>query len=187
MKTIRTLALAAAMVVGAASAHAANPYEAKANELAKGEIAGWLKTPVVIDAVKAQNAKNAALTEADIKALDAKWAAGDKGTIDPVLNNPLSQYLKKVQADSKGKYLEIFVTDNKGVNVGQSDKTSDIWQGDEPKFTEVFPKGASAIHLSDVKQDESTQAFVMQISVPVVDGGANIGTVTASVDAEMLR
>jgi hypothetical protein len=43
------------------------------------------------------------------------------------------------------------------------------------------------MHLSDVEEDESSQTFQMQISIPVVDGGTVIGAVTVGVNAEMLE
>jgi hypothetical protein len=181
--------LMSAVVMGILSMGAvaqANEYEAKAKALADGKIKAWLANPAVINAVKAQNTKNASLTPADIATLDKKWAAGDKSVVDPALNNTLSDYLKKIVKDGGGLYTEIFVMDNKGLNVGQSDKTSDLWQGDEAKWQKTYPAGPSAIHLSDVEMDESSQAFQMQISIPVVDGGANIGAVTVGVNADKL-
>ena len=36
--------------------------------------------------------------------------------------------------------------DNKGLNVGQSDVTSDYWQGDEAKWKKSYKMGAGAVH-----------------------------------------
>jgi serine/threonine protein kinase len=50
--------------------------------------------------------------------------------IDSLLKNELSAFLAKKKAESKGLLTEIFVMDNKGLNVGQSDVTSDYgWPG----------------------------------------------------------
>ncbi|MFN3826091.1 MAG: PDC sensor domain-containing protein [Micavibrio sp.] len=161
--------------------------EAAAKELATSKIAAWLNTPTVVDAVKAQNEKHAALDEAGIKALDERWKGGDASLVDPVLGNDLSTYLKKVVADGGGLYTEIFVMDNKGLNVGQSDKTSDYWQGDEDKWSKTFSVGADAVHISEVEFDESTQTYQVQLSLPVNDGGAPVGAVTIGLNAEMLK
>jgi hypothetical protein len=83
-------------------------------------------------------------------------------------------------------YTEIFVMDNKGLNVGQSDVTSDYWQGDEAKWQKTYQVGPDAIHVSDVEQDESSQVFQAQVSVPVVDGGQVIGAVTVGVNVDAL-
>jgi hypothetical protein len=83
---------------------------------------------------------------------------------------------------------EIFVMDNKGLNVGQSDITSDYWQGDEAKWQKTYSVGASAIHISDVAKDESTQSFQSQLSLPVVDPANNqvIGAVTIGINVEQI-
>ena len=98
------------------------------------------------------------------------------------------KYLKKVEADSQGLITEIFVMDDKGLNVGQSDVTSDYWQGDEAKWQKTYQVGPDAIHISDVEQDESTQRFQSQLSLPVVDPDTKkpIGAVTIGIDVENL-
>src|SRR3546814_14062372 len=105
--------------------------------------------PVVIDAIKAQNAKHASLAQDKIDALDKQWRAetkaGAKPLIDSVIGNPLSAYLKKKEADSKGLVTEIFVMEDKGLNVGQSDVTSDYWQGDVAKWQKTYSVGPKAI------------------------------------------
>lgn len=165
----------------------ANEYEVQAMELANNQIKEFIQNPVVVSTLRAQNDAHAELDEAAVIELDKKWRAGDQDTIDPVLNNELSDYLKQVQEQSEGLYTEIFVMDNKGLNVGQSDKTSDYWQGDEDKWQKTYLVGADAIHLSDIEEDESSQTFQMQISVPVVDGDEVIGAATIGVNAELLE
>ena len=76
--------------------------------------------------------------------------------------------------------------DNKGLNVGQSDVTSDYWQGDEAKWQKTFSVGPTAVFVDKVEKDESTQKFQTQVSISIVDGGAAIGAVTVGLDVEML-
>jgi hypothetical protein len=78
--------------------------------------------------------------------------------------------------------------DNKGLNVGQSDVTSDYWQGDEAKWQKTYSVGPAAVFVDKIEQDESTQKFQTQVSISVVDpaGGAVIGAVTVGLDVEML-
>jgi hypothetical protein len=47
--------------------------------------------------------------------------------------------------------------------------TSDMWQGDEEKFTETYSIGPGAVHFSEVELDESTQRYQAQISLTIVD------------------
>ena len=78
--------------------------------------------------------------------------------------------------------------DDKGLNVGQSDVTSDYWQGDEAKWQKSFSAGPGAIFVDKVEKDESTQTFQTQISIAIVDPSSNkvVGAVTVGVDVEQL-
>ncbi|MCC6718982.1 MAG: hypothetical protein IT555_13955 [Acetobacteraceae bacterium] len=151
-----------------------------------------LSTPAILAAVREQNIRHASLTQADIDRLDKQWRAEVSATkrplIDPVLAHPVSAALKAVQADSKGLITEIFVMDNKGLNVAQSEVTSDYWQGDEAKFQKTFDKGPNAIFVDKVELDESTQEFQAQLSFTLVDPAtqASIGAVTVGISIERL-
>lgn len=186
---LRVSALIAVSVL--ASSAAAQDLDQAKVQAAVAEFRQWAGEPVVTDAVKAQNAAHAALTQADIDAKDLQWRAEAKLISSPmisaILANDLSQYLSGVKDNAKGVYTEIFVMDNKGLNVGQSDVTSDYWQGDEEKFTETFGVRPEAVHVSEVEYDESTQTYQVQISIAVVDSGLPVGAMTVGMDAEALQ
>lgn len=194
IKDIRFSGLVAAVVLTltASPALAAGPHVAPMQEIGKTKVASWLNNSAVIEAVKAQNAKNASVSQSEIDTLDKAWRAevkfGGGSMTKSVLGNSLSSYLKKVKADSQGLYTEIFVMDNKGLNVGQSDVTSDYWQGDEAKWQKTYKVGPQAMHIGKVKTDESTQTLQSQLSMPVVDPatGKVIGAVTVGVNVELL-
>ena len=171
---------------------AAQDIAGPARALVESEIGAWLRDPLVLDALKAQNARNASLTQADIDALDRQWraetSASSRPMIDAVLANPLSRHLKMLRERSEGLYTEIFVMDDKGLNVGQSDVSSDYWQGDEAKWQETYLAGPGAIHIGEIEQDESTQMFQSQISLAIVDPATNavIGAMTVGVNVDLL-
>lgn len=152
-----------------------------------------LASDLVISSIKSQNSTNENLSQRDIDTLDQKWRAeiqGDSGNlINSTLENDLSGYLSEVLEDSEGLYTEIFVMDNKGLNVGQSGLTSDYWQGDESKWQKTFLVGANAVHASDIEFDESSQTYQLQISVAITDPANNqvIGAATFGVNAEALE
>ena len=189
---LRSLAPAALLALSASPLLAANEHVEPMKEIGKTKVAAWLNNSAVIEAIKAQNAKNASVGQSEIDKLDKEWRAevksGGGKLTSSVLNNALSSYLKKVKADSHGLYTEIFVMDNKGLNVGQSDVTSDYWQGDEAKWQKTFKMGPQAVHVGSVKTDESTQTLQSQLSLPVVDpaSGQVIGAVTVGVNVEQL-
>ena len=192
---LKKMSIAAAFIgiIGASGAAiAAEKHEAAAKAFAESTLKKWMSEAVVIDSIKAQNAKHAALDQAKIDALDKQWRAetkaGSKPLIEQYLGNSLSAHLKKLKAASKGLVTEIFVMDDKGLNVGQSDVTSDYWQGDEAKWQKTFLVGPGTIFVDKIEKDESTQAFQSQISMAIADptSGKVIGAVTVGVDIDEL-
>jgi hypothetical protein len=192
LKKLFIAAAVAAIVASSGAALAQEKHEAPAKAFAEGKLKQWMSEPVVIDAIKAQNAKHASLEQAKIDELDKQWRAETKSASKPLieqhLGNPLSAYLKKLKADTKGLVTEIFVMDDKGLNVGQSDVTSDYWQGDEAKWQKTFLVGPSAVFIDKIEKDESSQAFQSQISMAIADPatGKAIGAVTVGVDVDEL-
>lgn len=158
----------------------------------KANLISWLSDKTVIAAIKAQNEKNASLTQAEVDKLDKQWRAevdaAQKPLIDSVMKNALSALLAKKKDETKGVVTEVFVMDDKGLNVGQSDITSDYWQGDEAKWKKTFLVGPDAIFLDKVEKDESTQALQMQVSVSIKDPetGKPIGAVTFGINVDQL-
>ncbi len=188
MRNFFKLAAVASFVFAGGSAFA-NEYADQLNELASGRIAEIVSSAEVVSAVKAQNEVSSSYDQAKVDALDKQWRAevdaSDKPLIDEVLSRALSEYLLGVQDESEGVFTEIFAMDAKGLNVGQSGVTSDYWQGDEGKWQVPFNEGT--VELGDVEEDESTQTFQSQVSVPVVDeNGDRIGAVTFGVNVGLL-
>ena len=193
MKNIVKIALAASVMALAINPSFADGEHIPAvTEYANANIRPWLGEAVIISAVKAQNEANGGLVQADIDALDKEWRAGvdggDTALIDKVLGNDLSGFLRDKQMGSNGVITEIFVTDAKGLNVGQSDVTSDYWQGDEDKWQKTFGTGdAQAIFVDEAEKDESTQKLQSQVSMTIADeGGAPIGAITVGINLDAL-
>ena len=191
---MRKIVLAAmAIIFLAPAAYAAGEHEGPIRELVKNQIKGWTANPAIVAAVKAQNGKHAGLAQADIDALDKKWRAetdaGSKPMIDELLGRPASKELAGYKNGGEGLFTEIFVMDNKGLNVAQSDVTSDYWQGDEAKWKKTFLAGPDALFIDEVEFDESTQTYQAQVSVSIADpdSGESIGAITVGVNVELLE
>lgn len=186
------LGLLLCSTVGANPALAEDEYVAAARAYVEQHVVPFLSEAVVVDAINAQNAKFAGLQQADVDALDQKWRAeveaGDKPMIDEALASPLSKFLVEQREKSEGVITELFVTDGKGLNVGQSDPTSDYWQGDEAKWQKSFQAGPGAVFVDEVEKDESTQQLQTQVSATIVDPktGAAIGAITVGLNVEGL-
>lgn len=183
------VALAAMLVTS--PAFAAGEHEGAVRDFVSKNIMPWLSSPEVVEAVKAQNASNAGLGQADIDKLDKQWRAevdaSAKPLIDATLANSLSRFLMAKKSENSALITEMFVMDNKGLNVGQSDVTSDYWQGDEGKWQKTYPMGPDAVFIDDVEKDESTQMLQTQVSISIKDAsGAAIGAITVGLNVEEL-
>ena len=171
----------------------AGDYDAMLRDLANDQLSAWVSRSEVTQAIAAQNAEHAGLSEADITALDQQWRAGvdggDAALIDEVLGRPSSQLLAELQAETEGLVTEVFIMDNRGLNVAQSGITSDLWQGDEAKWQKTYGMGPGAMHFGDVEFDESSQTYQTQLSMTITDPGtgAAIGAVTFGIDVGYLE
>lgn len=180
---------AAALVAGAAEA---NDYAPAMQAFLEGEVRAWAEDPVIVAAIREQNARTARLHQSEIDALDAAWrsevGAADAPTIAPVLQSDASAFLRSRVGNSGGRITEIFAMDARGLNVASSGVTSDYWQGDEAKFTETYPAGPTGVHFGEIEFDESSQSYQGQISLTITDPatGEAIGAMTVGVNAEAL-
>lgn len=166
--------------------------DAAARSYVMNQAKTWLENPLIVSAINAQNAEHNSLQQPDIDALDKQWrresVTGRGPLIDRVMSSELSVFLQGVREQSQGLITEVFIMDNLGLNVGQSDLTSDFWQGDEAKWQKTFSVGPDAVFVDDVELDESSQRYQTQVSYAISDPatGQVIGAVTIGIDAEGL-
>jgi len=190
LTAISAVALVVGLSFGAVDAQAGNEFEPQIKAAYAKYVASWLSDPAVVNAIKAQNAKHAGMSAAEIDKADKEWRAEKKAgggeMIKGVLSNALSGFLKGKKSASGGLITEMFVMDNKGMNVGQSDPTSDYMQGDESKWKKSYGAGSGAMFVDDVEFDDSTKSFQSQVSGTVSDGGKAIGAITVGLNVEKL-
>jgi hypothetical protein len=189
LSNIAALALTAAFL---ATAPAARADEAQVKSLTFAymdtKVRDWLEQADLLAAVRAANVANAALSQDDIDALDARWRDGDQTLIAPVLGGVASVALRKLCEGSRGIVTEMILMDNKGLNVGQCGPSSDYWQGDEAKYQKTFPMGPDTIFLDEIELDESSGHEQLQANITVTDPdtGDAIGALTVGIDAGFL-
>lgn len=159
--------------------------QTKVEQYAESTIVKMGTDRIIVNAVKVQNAKNKSIDE--IKLLDEQWQAADGITdfMRNLMESECGRHLRNIKSKAPS-YTEIFVMDNQGANVAISDKTSDYWQGDEDKFIKSYNQGNGGLHISDAQWDESSQATIVQVSVPVKDGNNVIGALTIGLDVNQL-
>ena len=182
----------ASIIVFSAAAVADEEQLKKLHQWAESDAQLIVNDPLIIEAIKSQNKKHAALNQAEIDSKDKQWRVeakvGNGPLVDEVASNALSEHLANIQDNQEnGLFTEIFVMDNLGLNVGVSALTSDYWQGDEAKFQETFGKGVDSVHISDIEFDDSANSFQAQVSLTISDSGTPIGAVTFGIDVDELQ
>ena len=181
------------------AALAALPLSAHANEFAPAmeaylseSIMQWASDPVLVEAVRAQNADYDGIDQSQIDAMDQAWRAevgtGTTPTIAPILSNAAADFLRQQVDQSGGRITEVILMDGVGLNAAVSHVTSDMWQGDEAKFSQTYSVGPDAVHIGDIEKDESSGRYQAQISFTLVDPETDqpMGAITVGVDAESL-
>lgn len=174
------------MFLFAGLAFAGEKAPQKVIDLAKSKLSALGEDPVIIAAVTAENAKGK--TAAQVQEMDKKWK-GTPGLADymtAIMESECGKHIRSIQ-ESEPFYAEIFIMDNQGANVAMTDKTSDYWQGDEAKFKKSFNGGAGAVFIDEVDFDDSTQAYLVQVSVPVKDNNKVIGAITIGIDVDKVE
>lgn len=185
MRLIVLFAAVAALSFGGQLA-LAEPAPQKVKDLTESRLVALGSDPVIVAAVEAANAEGKTLDQ--IKTKDAEWmkTAGVADYMRALMDSECGKHLRKLQ-ESAPYFAEIFVMDNQGANVAMTDKTSDYWQGDEAKFIQSYKGGAGAVHFSDIIFDDSSQAYLVQVSVPVMAGGKAVGAITFGIDLDDLE
>ena len=184
MKKVLLITLVLFVLAGTTSVFAEEAPQ-KVKDLAHSTLAAYGTDPVIVAAVRAQNAEGKSLDE--IKQMDQKWidTPGIADYMEALMTSACGKRLRDIQ-NSAEYFAEIFVMDNQGANVAMTDKTSDYWQGDEAKFKKSFAGGQGAVFVDEVEFDESAQAYLVQVSVPVMDDGKAIGAITFGIDVDAI-
>lgn len=156
-------------------------------EFVKGTLSG---DPVIVEAVRESNEKNRGLSLKEILKLDDRWR-GTEGIdefIKGYIANECSDALVEFQDEHDG-YPEIFVADAKGLVVGATNKTSDLYQADEEWWVECYSDGKGKTAHGEIEYDESAMSEAIAVCVPVMDKetGRAIGVMKILVDITAIK
>lgn len=137
---------------------------------------------VIISKIKESNSINNNITFTEITALDTRWknTEGIDEFILPFLENEIALKLLEFKNDHPG-FSEIFVTDKYGLNVGQTNKTTDYYQADEEWWIESYNQGKGKYFHGSIEFDDSSQTVGISLYLPIIDSETHevIGIVKA--------
>lgn len=128
----------------------------------------------IIEEVRASNQKNKYLTFEEISVLDEKFrkSNGNDNFAEQFSTNRAAKELIEFQEDNP-VFSEIFITDKFGLNVAQTNKTTDYYQADEEWWINAYNDGEGKEHHGSIEFDESAQAEAISIYVPIIDRNIN--------------
>jgi len=140
-----------------------------------------LQDGAVLDAVRISNQRSRNITAEQIAVLDRKWRNSGEEIARQLTDAKCNESLKLFQNSFKG-FAEIFVANARGLNVCQTNKTTDYYQADEDWWERAF-KGGELYRHSSLEFDESAGVFAIPVHLPVRDpaNGRVIGAAKAIV------
>lgn len=132
------------------------------------QLSEYLTEAVFLDELRDSNA--VVVTEQEIGRIDALWRSGEyDGAIAEMEHRPCSQRTDQiVQGSSFPNLVELFVTNQFGVIVCLSDRTSDYQQADEAWWWKPIDAGGIP-QFGEAEYDESADAESVSIYVPILD------------------
>ena len=190
MKRVLALAVASILIIGLQGQAAADDHTKKVQAYLDAHVASWLASDELHRAVYQQNLDHMGLSEKNISDLDKRWRAeklvGGGSLMASKLNNELAAFLRGIKAASGGVITEIFVMDNKGLNVGQTNPTGDYMQGDESKWKETFGVSSKSVLIDAVEEEDGIN--VAQASLTIArSNGYSLGAVTIGINVDALK
>lgn len=144
-------------------------------------VAKWAADPVVVTAVRAQNARGPVpgLT-------NRKWRSlkPEDPTVLAFQKNAAGLFLTKKLAASGGMFNEAFLCGAQGEKVAFAEKPTTYIHKGEPKFDDPM---AGKTWEGMPEFDKSSRSHAVQIAVPVVDKGKPIGVLVAGVSMKTMK
>ena len=144
----------------------------------------------LVNFVRRANEKNRDLSDSTINRLDERWqqTEGIDDFIKPFITNDTALFLVAFQEEND-VFSEIFVTDKKGLIIGETNKTSDYFQADEEWWVQTFNEGKGKEFYGEIEYDESSRSEAIPIYMPVLDPDSQevIGVIKAVCDITAIK
>jgi hypothetical protein len=156
----------------------------------------FINDAMIVNAVKARNTEMNKLRQRQLDTLDIAWLdRTDPYLIDSRQNNKVSDWLRKkvdeLNGGSGGAKVgpieEIFVNDDIGFNVAETDLTHDMNQGDETKYWKSVGNGPNGLVAEKIGEDGGFP-HISQVSIAIKDPatGQSVGFATIGINVDKL-
>ncbi|MFH2076566.1 MAG: hypothetical protein ABIJ57_14685 [Pseudomonadota bacterium] len=185
MRRVMGVVFVALVVLAATSSWAGSCFEVMGDIQTKitwqvWNAEGWAASPMVVEAVIAQNKKG------PIPGMDnPKWKTVPKNDamVQGFINNEAAKFIKGEIDKTGGIVVGAFLNAAQGEKVAFTDKTSSYIHKGAAKFDVPFASG----HDWQGKPELEDKAYLIQISVPVLFDGKPIGVLVVEIDGTKLE
>jgi signal transduction histidine kinase len=149
----------------------------------------------VLDSVSESNLNFDKIKNRDeyISKIDLDWKEGrNTEFISDILSNRLSSHLKKIQKQigdefNRQIYSEIFITNQYGVTIGSTGRTSDYLQSDEEWYQNTLIEKDRA-WIGKPEYDESSKSYSIDVGVKITDDAGNfLGVIKGVYDLKSVK
>ena len=130
-------------------------------------------SPSITEQVEQANAQHKLEDPAELKAMiarqDQAWQDKDpavESLVDTIAQNDLSANLNDF-IRLQPVHVEVFVTDQQGLNLAMTERTGDYWQADETWWQEAYNQGQGGQYVGPVEFDESAGTWAINLGVPI--------------------
>lgn len=141
--------------------------------------------PLFILQIEEARSVNNELNKQQIFSIDRNWILlqSNLNLTKEILNNDLSKLLIEFREENS-QFIEIFVTDDIGLNVGMTNITSDYYQADEGWWSLAMSDG---IFFDEIEFDDSARYWGVPLYIPIINKSQEIiGVMKAIVDIDEL-
>ncbi len=143
----------------------------------------------VLKAIESARVPNQKLTPAEIDILDTEWRQerGVNARMRELMTNSIAKKLRGLQKQHP-EFVEIFVTCENGLNLAQTNKTSDYYQADEEWWTRTYQAGGRYKWTGPIEFDDSAGAWSVPLYMTILNNEGNVvGVAKALLDVNTLR
>lgn len=144
-------------------------------------VVSWASSPVLVSAVKAQNAKGPipGMTNSKWKKLQV-----DDAVVVAFEKNAAGEWLAGKLQGSKGVMREAFLSAEQGEKAAFVTKPTSYLHKGTPKFDSAM---SGKVWEGDPEFDKSSASYVVQVAAPVVSGGKPVGVLVVGVSMKSIR
>lgn len=171
------------LITSAVSCSAKNPNYDTALSRWQGVVQEFAQESSLVTHAKRYSDERANLDTRQINLLDIKWrsAEEDNGFATANTSAEVSGLILTFQ-QSYPQFVEIFATDKVGLNIGQSNLTTDFYQADEQWWQDSYHLGGKS-YFGQIEYDESGKHWVIPFYTPIKDESGEIyGVIKALLD-----